>query len=230
VRSDLPLRPTGRFNLCKKPYKYDAMDIGKRSRLRMRPPPGRRLKALQLQAYKPLLPHRVLFDSGITAVVGPNGSGKSNIADAIRWVLGEQSFRTLRGKRTEDMILPVAPNALGTAWLRCHSSWTTPMAGAHRLLRSDYHPPRLTAPARTSTCWNDSRVRLRDITDCWPNQGWPSVSYTVIGQGVVDAVLSLRPEDRVPCSRRCPAFPCTRTSAPKLWRAWTKPAATCACQ
>ena len=64
-----------------------------------------RLKHLEMQGYKTFATNtEFIFDEGITAVVGPNGSGKSNIADAVRWVLGEQSYSLLRAKRTEDMI------------------------------------------------------------------------------------------------------------------------------
>ncbi len=70
-----------------------------------------RLKSLELQGYKTFASKNVFgFSPTITAIVGPNGSGKSNITDAIRWVLGEQSFNLLRGKRTEDMIFAGSDN------------------------------------------------------------------------------------------------------------------------
>jgi chromosome segregation protein len=156
-----------------------------------------RLKDLELQGYKTFASRtQFVFDSGITAIVGPNGSGKSNVADAIRWVLGEQSYRTLRGKRTEDMIFSGSSQRarLGMAsasltldnddgWLPVDFSEVTITRRAYRSGDNEY-------------LLNGSRVRLRDITELLSKSGLAHRTYTVIGQGLVDAVLSLRPEDR----------------------------------
>ncbi len=156
-----------------------------------------RLKHLELQGYKTFASRTsFLFDSGITAVVGPNGSGKSNIADAIRWVLGEQSYRTLRGKRTEDMIFSGSAQRarLGMAsaslsldnadgWLPIDFSEVTITRRAYRSGENEY-------------LLNNSRVRLKDITELLAKSGLARRTYTVVGQGLVDAVLSLRPDDR----------------------------------
>jgi chromosome segregation protein len=156
-----------------------------------------RLKHLELQGYKTFaLRTGFLFDSGITAVVGPNGSGKSNIADAIRWVLGEQSYRTLRGKRTEDMIFSGSAQRarLGMAsasltldnadgWLPIDFSEVTITRRAYRSGQNEY-------------LVNNSHVRLKDITELLAKSGLARRTYTVVGQGLVDAVLSLRPDDR----------------------------------
>ncbi len=156
-----------------------------------------RLKHLELQGYKTFAARTTfVFDSGITAVVGPNGSGKSNIADAIRWVLGEQSYRMLRGKRTEDMIfsgstqrarLGMASAALvldnAEGWLPVEFSEVNITRRAYRSGENEY-------------LLNGSRVRLRDITELLARSGLARRTYTVIGQGLVDDVLSLRAEDR----------------------------------
>jgi chromosome segregation protein len=156
-----------------------------------------RLKDLELQGYKTFASRtQFVFDSGITAIVGPNGSGKSNIADAIRWVLGEQSYRSLRGKRTEDMIFSGSSqrSRLGMAsasltldnvdgWLPVDFSEVTITRRAYRSGDNEY-------------LLNGSRVRLRDITELLSKSGLARRTYTVIGQGLVDAVLSLRAEDR----------------------------------
>ena len=156
-----------------------------------------RLKHLELQGYKTFASRtEFLFDGGITAVVGPNGSGKSNIADSIRWVLGEQSYRTLRGKRTEDMIFSGSAQRarLGMAaasltldntdgWLPVEFSEVTITRRAFRSGENEY-------------LLNGGRVRLRDINELLAKSGLARRTYTVVGQGLVDAVLSLRPDDR----------------------------------
>ncbi len=156
-----------------------------------------RLKHLELQGYKTFASRtEFAFDEGITAVVGPNGSGKSNVADAVRWVLGEQSYRILRGKRTEDMIFSGSAQRprLGMAsasllldnadgWLPIDFVEVTVTRRAYRSGENEY-------------LLNGRRVRLRDITELLAKSGLARRTYTVIGQGLVDAVLSLRPDDR----------------------------------
>lgn len=156
-----------------------------------------RLKHLELQGYKTFASRTdFLFDGGITAVVGPNGSGKSNIADAIRWVLGEQSYRTLRGKRTEDMIFSGSAqrSRLGMA------SASLTLDNADGWLPVDFAEVTVTRRAFRSGeneyLLNGSRVRLRDINELLAKSGLARRTYTVVGQGLVDAVLSLRPDDR----------------------------------
>jgi chromosome segregation protein len=156
-----------------------------------------RLKSLELHGYKSFASRTgFVFDGGITAIVGPNGSGKSNVADAIRWVLGEQSYRSLRGKRTEDMIfsgssqrarmgMALASLTLDNAdgWLPIDFVEVTVARRAYRSGENEY-------------LVNGSRVRLRDVSELLARSGLARRTYTVVGQGLVDAVLSLRPEDR----------------------------------
>ncbi|MGC9332566.1 MAG: AAA family ATPase, partial [Anaerolineae bacterium] len=156
-----------------------------------------RLKHLELQGFKTFASRTdFVFDGGITAIVGPNGSGKSNVADAIRWVLGEQSYRSLRAKRTEDMIFfgstQRARQGMATAsmmldnadgWLPIDFAEVTITRRAYRSGENEY-------------LLNGSRVRLRDISELLAKSGLARRTYTVIGQGLVDDVLSLRAEDR----------------------------------
>ncbi len=156
-----------------------------------------RLTQLELHGYKTFA-HKttLIFTGGITAIVGPNGSGKSNIADAVRWVLGEQSYSLLRGKRTEDMIFSGSEqrprmgmatvsvtfdNASG--WLPIEYTTVVLTRRAYRSGENEYF-------------LNNTRVRLRDLQDLLATSGLARRSYTVIGQGLVDQALSLRPEER----------------------------------
>ncbi len=155
------------------------------------------LKRLDLQGFKTFAARtEFVFDSGITAIVGPNGSGKSNIADAVRWVLGEQASRPLRIKRMEDVIFAgsttrprvgmaevsiTLDNATG--WFPVEFSEVTITRRAYRSGETEY-------------LINRSRVRLRDVVDMLLTANIGQNTYTVIGQGTVDAALSLRPEER----------------------------------
>jgi len=153
-----------------------------------------RLKRLDLHGFKSFAtPTTFVFDPGITAVIGPNGSGKSNIADALRWVLGEQSYANLRGRRTEDVIF-------------AGSSARSPIGMAEVALTLDNESGDLPLPFAEVTITrrayrsgenqyliNGARVRLKDVAQVTASLGQ---AYTVIGQGLVDAVLSQRPEER----------------------------------
>jgi len=155
------------------------------------------LKHLALQGYKSFATKtEFLFPTGITAIVGPNGSGKSNIADGIRWVLGEQRMRALRGKSSADMIFAggrrraragMAQVSLtfdnSDGWLPIDFGEVTITRRAYRSGDNEY-------------LINGSRVRLRDIAELLAESGLSERTYTVISQGLVDAVLSLRPQER----------------------------------
>jgi len=156
-----------------------------------------RLKSLELQGYKTFASKNVFqFAPTVTAVIGPNGSGKSNIADSIRWVLGEQSYSLLRGKKTEDMIFagsdtrPRASMASATVtfdnsdgWLPIDFTEVTVSRRAYRDGQNEY-------------LLNGQRVRLRDVSELLANSGLAQRTYTIIGQGLVDAALSLKAEER----------------------------------
>jgi chromosome segregation protein len=155
------------------------------------------LKRLELQGYKTFAARTEFeFDSGITAIVGPNGSGKSNVADALRWVLGEQRYTALRAKRSGDMIFSgsqgrarvgMAEVALtldnSTGWLPIDYTEITVERRAFRSGENQYF-------------LNGSRVRRRDIVELLAKGGVSSNTYTIIAQGAVDASLTMRPEER----------------------------------
>ena len=156
-----------------------------------------RLKSLELQGYKTFASKTTFeFASGITAIVGPNGSGKSNIADALRWVLGEQSYALLRGKKTEDMIFngsehrPRASMASAhivfdntTGWLPVDFTEVGMTRRAYRDGHNDY-------------LLNDQHVRLRDLNELLAASGLSERTYTILGQGLVDASLALKADER----------------------------------
>lgn len=155
------------------------------------------LKSLELQGYKTFA-SRTLFEfaGNVTAIVGPNGSGKSNIADSLRWVLGEQSYSLLRGRRTEDMIFsgseqrPRASMASATVVFDNADGWLPIDFSEVAITRRAYRD------GSNEYLINGQRVRLKDVSELLAQSGLAERTYTIIGQGVVDAALALKAEER----------------------------------
>jgi chromosome segregation protein len=156
-----------------------------------------RLKSLELQGYKTFANRTVFqFPGAVTAIVGPNGSGKSNISDALRWVLGEQSYSLLRGKKTEDMIFAGSERRTRSGM----ATATVILDNSDNWLPIDYSEVAVTRRAyrdgSNEYLLNGQRVRLRDVSELLAESGLAERTYTIIGQGLVDAALALRAEDR----------------------------------
>jgi chromosome segregation protein len=156
-----------------------------------------RLKSLELNGYKTFASKtRFEFSGNITVIVGPNGSGKSNIADAIRWVLGEQSYRLLRGRKTEDMIFSGSETRSRSGM----ASTTLAFDNSDGWLPIDFSEVSVTRRAyrdgQNEYLINNNRVRLRDVTELLAYSGLAERTYTVIGQGLVDSALTLKSEER----------------------------------
>jgi len=155
------------------------------------------LKRLSVQGFKSFA-NRTNFDygRGITAVVGPNGSGKSNVSDAIRWVLGEQSTKLLRAKKQEDVIFAGTKDraAVGMAevalTLDNEERWLPVDFAEVEIARRVYRN------GDSEYLLNGSRVRLRDVVDLLMKGDVGQNSYSIMGQGLVDEVLSMSPDER----------------------------------
>ena len=159
---------------------------------------GARLTALRLVGFKSFAEKTVVeFGPGISAVVGPNGSGKSNLADALRWTLGEQG-RTLRTRRSEDVIFAGSSSrrAIGMADV------TLVIDNGDRLLPVDYGEieigRRLYRSGESEYLLNRQRIRLRDLVELLDAGNLADNAFLFIGQGMVDQALALRPEERRP--------------------------------
>ncbi len=157
----------------------------------------RRLNSLELQGFKTFATStRLEFPGQVTAIVGPNGSGKSNIADSIRWVLGEQSYSLLRAKKTEDMIFsgsqhrPRAGMAAITINFNNEDGWLPIDYAEVSLSRRAYRD------GQNEYLLNGQKVRLKDISELLAQTGLAEMSYTIIGQGLVDVALALKPDER----------------------------------
>ena len=156
------------------------------------------LKALEIQGFKSFPDKTVLnFGEDITAIVGPNGSGKSNVSDAIRWVMGEQSSKSLRGAKMEDVIFggTETRNQMGFAQVTLvldntehifPSMEETEVAVTRRYYRS----------GESEYYINKQSVRLRDVNELFMDTGMGREGYSIVGQGKIDEILSVKSADR----------------------------------
>jgi len=155
------------------------------------------LKALKLQGFKSFAdPTTLRFEPGVTAVVGPNGCGKSNIADAIRWVLGEQSAKALRGGKMQDVIFEGA-DTRKPAQL-CEVSLL--LTDCEKQLGSEFHEieimRRVHRDGQGEYFFNGQACRLKDIQKLFMDTGIGRTSYSIMAQGQIDQILSSKPEER----------------------------------
>ena len=155
------------------------------------------LKRLEMQGFKSFADKTVLeFMPGITSVIGPNGSGKSNISDAIRWVLGKQSMKSLRGSKSEDIIFAGTQNrkSLGFAEASLIFDNTdgklpveyTEVTVTRKIYRS----------GESGYYINKTPCRLKDVLELFMDTGIGKDGYSIIGQGKIDEILSNKSEDR----------------------------------
>ena len=155
------------------------------------------LKCIEIQGFKSFA-NKIRFDfhNGITGIVGPNGSGKSNVADAVRWVLGEQKVKQLRGSSMQDVIFAgtEARKPMGYAYV------AITLDNSDHKLPTDYKEVtvarRIYRSGETEYLMNGSSCRLRDIHELFYDTGIGKEGYSIIGQGQIDKILSDKPEDR----------------------------------
>ena len=155
------------------------------------------LKALKLHGFKSFAdPSTLRFEPGVTAIVGPNGCGKSNVADAIRWVLGEQSAKALRGGKMQDVIFEGADTRKPAQM--CEVSLL--LTDCEKQLGSEFHEieimRRVYRDGGGEYFFNGQPCRLKDIQKLFMDTGIGRTSYSIMAQGQIDQILSSKPEER----------------------------------
>ena len=155
------------------------------------------LKCIEVQGFKSFA-HKISFDfhNGITGIVGPNGSGKSNVADAVRWVLGEQRVKQLRGGSMQDVIFSGTENRKPLSY----ASVAITLDNSDHQLPIDFEEVtvarRLYRSGESEYLINGSSCRLKDVNELFYDTGIGKEGYSIIGQGQIDKILSGKPEDR----------------------------------
>ena len=155
------------------------------------------LKRLEMQGFKSFADKTVLeFMPGITTVIGPNGSGKSNISDAIRWVLGEQSMKSLRGAKSEDVIFAGTQNRKSLGFAEASLIFDN----SDSRLPIEYNEVvvtrKLYRSGESGYYINKTPCRLKDVLELFMDTGIGKDGYSIIGQGKIDEILSNKSEDR----------------------------------
>ncbi len=155
------------------------------------------LKALKLHGFKSFADNTTLrFEPGVTAIVGPNGCGKSNVADSIRWVLGEQSAKALRGGKMQDVIFEGADTRKPAQI--CEVSLL--LTECEKQLGTEFHEVeimrRVHRDGQSEYALNGQPCRLKDIQKLFMDTGIGRTSYSIMAQGQIDQILSSKPEER----------------------------------
>ncbi len=155
------------------------------------------LKSIEVQGFKSFA-NKIVFEfhNGITGIVGPNGSGKSNVADAVRWVLGEQSAKQLRGGNMQDVIFSGTENRKPLSY----ASVAITLDNSDHQLPIDYKEVtiarKLYRSGESEYLINGSTCRLKDVNELFYDTGIGKEGYSIIGQGQIDKILSGKPEER----------------------------------
>lgn len=155
------------------------------------------LKSIEVQGFKSFA-HKIVFEfhNGITGIVGPNGSGKSNVADAVRWVLGEQRVKQLRGGSMQDVIFSGTENRKPLSY----ASVAITLDNSDHKLPVEFEEVKVTRKlyrsGESEYLINGSACRLKDINEMFYDTGIGKEGYSIIGQGQIDKILSGKPEER----------------------------------
>ena len=155
------------------------------------------LKNIKMQGFKSFADKIDLeFGQGITAIVGPNGSGKSNVSDAIRWVLGEQSIKSLRGSKIEDVIFAGTQKRAPLGFAQVSIT----LDNSDEMFNVDQDElkvtRRVTRSGESDFYINNTPCRLKDIHELFMDTGLGREGYSVIGQGKIDQILSSKADER----------------------------------